>query len=70
LRDPAVASDKWVRSPLSDIPEFNTRNNSTSKFDKKSEDLGEKNHVSGMQLRIQTKKLLISISVDVQSPQY
>jgi hypothetical protein len=41
LRDPAVASDKWVRSPLSDIPEFNTRNNSTSKFDKKSEDLAD-----------------------------
>jgi hypothetical protein len=39
LSDPAVASDRWARSPLSDIPEFNTRSSSTSKFDKKSEDL-------------------------------
>lgn len=39
LSVPAVASERCVRRPLSESPEFNIRIKSTRRFDRKSEEL-------------------------------
>jgi hypothetical protein len=39
FKDPAVASDKCARRPLSESPEFRMRRRSTRRFDRKSDEL-------------------------------
>jgi len=51
FKDPAVASDKCARRPLSESPEFRMRRRSTRRFDRKSEELkilnkGGRGHVN------------------------